>query len=118
MVGLLLGGALGDERGAGVHLADEADADLGGVRRRLLLQVDEVLGRAGPLAATLDRPVDAGVARIEQQPLPAGLVLAAGGEVGLVGLGWELGNGLGQPSAQLGAERCFFGGVAQVHGFS
>ena len=115
VVGLLLGRALGDEGRAGVHLADEADADLGGLRRRLLLEVDEVLAGAGALAAALDRPVDAGVAGLEQQALPVGLVGAAPGPVVLVGLGRKGGDDLGEPRAQLGAERGFFLGVAQVH---
>ena len=36
----------------------------------------------------------------------------------LAPFGWELGHGLGEPRPQLGAERCFLGGVAKVHGIS
>ena len=54
--------------------ADEVHADVGRAGAGGLLEVDQLLGERGAPAAVLRRPVDAGVAGLEQLPLPAGVV--------------------------------------------
>ena len=70
MEAALLVGALGDERRAGVHHADEVDADVGRAGRGVLLEVHELLGDGEAAAAVLDRPVEPGVAGVVQLALP------------------------------------------------
>ena len=73
----LLGGALGDDGRPGVEETDEVDPDVGGVGPLELLFEDQLLDRRRAAAAALDRPVDPGVAGVEEQPLPVGVVGAA-----------------------------------------
>src|SRR3546814_19032382 len=56
----------------------EVDADVGGARRCVLLEVDELLRRRQAPAAVLDGPVQPGVAAVVAEALPAGVVGAAG----------------------------------------
>src|SRR3546814_1632736 len=56
----------------------EVDADVGGARRCVLLEVDELLRRRQAPAAVLDGPVQPGVAAVVEEALPAGVVGAAG----------------------------------------
>ena len=74
MLGLLLLAGLGHDRRPGVQHADEVHADVGRAGERRLLEVDQLLGERRAPAAVLGRPVDAGVPRVEQLPLPAGVV--------------------------------------------
>ena len=68
----LLLGALGDQGGTGMGRPDEVDTAGGGV----LLEVHELLGSRQAAAAVLDRPVEPGVPRVVQRPLPSGVVRA------------------------------------------
>src|SRR5262249_55213278 len=77
----LIVGALGDERWPRVHHADEVDADVRRVRARVLLEVDELLAHRQPATAERDRPMQSGVARVEELALPRGVVGAARGPV-------------------------------------
>ena len=70
----LLLGPLGDERGTCVRVADEVDADVRRTRRRVLLEVHQLLRRGKTAAAELDGPVQTRVAGVVQEPLPAGVV--------------------------------------------
>ena len=95
---------------------DEVHPDVGGVGPLELLFEDELLDRRRAPAAALDRPVDPGVAGVEQQPLPVGVVGAPARPVVGGRLGRQVGQRVGQPPAQLGSERLLGVGVAQVHG--
>ncbi len=68
----LLGGALGDDGRPGMEEADEVDPDVGGVGPLELLFEDELLDRRRTPAAALHRPVDPGVAGLEQQRAASG----------------------------------------------
>ena len=71
-VALLLGaGALGDDRRPRVQQPDEVHPDVGRPRPLALLLEDQLLHRRGAAPTTFDRPVDAGVARLEEEVLPA-----------------------------------------------
>ena len=76
MRGLLLVGALFDERRARVQRADEVDADVRRAGPGRLLEEDQLLGRRRAAAAVLLRPVQARVAGVEQAALPVGVPLA------------------------------------------
>ena len=75
-----------------------------------------MLGRCRAAAAVLLRPVDAGVAGVEQHPLPRGVVLAAPRPVGVVRLLAERRQRRREPVAQLFTEGALRRRVAQVHG--
>ena len=78
----LFGRPLGDDGGAGVEEADEVHPDVGGVGPLELLLEDQLLDRGRAPAPAFDRPVDPGVAGVEEQPLPVGVVGAAARPVG------------------------------------
>ncbi len=66
--------ALGDQRRAGVHEADEVHADVRRAGARVLLEVDELLADRQPAPAELRRPREAGEAGVVELALPRGVV--------------------------------------------
>ena len=75
---LLRGRPLGDDGRSGVQQADEVDADVGRAGPLALLLEDQLLDRVSAPPAALGRPVHAGVAGLEEQALPVGVVSGAG----------------------------------------
>src|SRR5688572_32147928 len=108
MTSLLRLGAVGDDRGAGHPEADHAEVR-GRLRAGHLLEEDRLVavGRAG--AAVLLRPGQPGIARVEElaAPLAARLLEPAAPDL--------VREVLLDPGAQLRAERCLLGRVAQIH---
>ncbi len=70
----LLVGALGDQRGASVHHANEIRADVGRPSPHVLLEIYELLRRREPAASELFRPGQPGVTRVVQLALPCRVV--------------------------------------------
>src|SRR3546814_21122582 len=93
----------------------EVDADVGGARRCVLLEVDELLRRRQAPAAVLDGPVQPGVAAVVEEALPAGVVGAAGVPVSRWRRRTVGGDGVVEEGPDLLAEGLVGGGVAQVH---
>ena len=91
-----------------------------GARARAdLLVVDELLGQRRVATAVLLRPVDARIARVVQLALPRGVVRAARLPVCLLARRRAVRrHRVGQPCAQLAAERLVGVGVAEIHGSS
>ena len=108
-------GSFGDERRAGVHQADEVDADVRRVGARVLLEVHELLADRQPAAAELGRPGQTGVAAVEQLALPRGVVRAPRGPVAGRRRRSVLRDLALEPGAELGAEGFVGVAVAQVH---
>src|SRR3546814_19145799 len=92
----------------------EVDADVGGARRCVLLEVDELLRRRQAPAAVLDGPVPPGVAAVVAEALPAAVVGAAGGPVTRWGRGAVGGDGVVEEGAAILPEGPGGGGVGQV----
>ena len=78
---------------------DEVDPHVRGVGPFELLFEDELLDRRRTTATALDRPVDPGVAGVEEQPLPVGVVGAATRPVVEGGLGRQPGQRTGRAIA-------------------
>src|SRR5205823_4266187 len=80
-----------DQRRARMQRSDEVHPDVGGALARGLLVEDELLGRRRAAPAELRRPVQPGVARVEEPPLPVGVPAPAIGPRVARRLGWERG---------------------------
>ena len=113
--GALLIGAFRDERGPCVHHPDEVDADVRRVRAGVLLEVHDLLGHGQSPTAECLRPLQPGVARVVELPLPRGVVRAARGPV--AGRRWRsVARHLDlEPGAEALAEPLVVVGVGQVH---
>ena len=89
--------------------------DVGRAGPLALLLEDQLLHRRRATPAAFGRPVDAGVARVEERALPGQVVGPTGRPVVVRRRRARRGQRGGQPGAQLLPERLFRRGVAQVH---
>ncbi len=116
--GLLRGRAVVDQGRAEEPFTHDVDAAGRGGAGVLLVE-DDLLGHAGPPAAVLDRPAEAGPAAPRQHLLPAPAHLEAEGLVARAAPAPQLGElpdqMLGQEAPDLLAERHVLGAVAQIH---
>ncbi len=107
--------SFGDDRGAGVQQSHEVDPHVGRMCPFELLFVDQLFHRGRAAAACVYGPVHAGVAGVEEASLPPRVEGAPSRPVGRMWSGWQGGQVVGQPTAQLGPEGRLGLGVAQVH---
>ena len=115
MRGLLRVGSLFDERRSRVQGPHEVDADVRCASPRRLLVEDQLLGRGSTTAAVLLRPVQPGIAGVEETPLPVSVPRASFGPRVARRLRRERRQHHVEPRVQLGTKRFVGVRVAQLH---
>ena len=116
VLALLLVGALGHDRRARVEQPDEVHADVRRPGPGGLLEEDQLLARRQVAAAVLHRPVEPGVAGVEQPALPVG-VPARGGRSSRRGPAAAAASAARpRATSRRSARNCLVGvGVAEIH---